>query len=78
LGHYIWRQALALGIRLRGQKKMMSCGRYPAVSLALAKSRHNEGRTLLATGMDPMAERKVAKTGERVVTENSFAVDLLI
>ena len=48
---------------------MMSCGRYPAVSLALAKSRHNEGRMLLATGMDPMAERKIAKTAERVVTE---------
>ena len=42
---------------------------YLAVSLALAKNRHNEGRTLLATGMDLMAERKIAKTAERVVTE---------
>ena len=53
-------------------------GGVPCRLTCFAKSRHNEGRTLLATGMDLMAERKIAKTAERVVTENSFAVDLLI
>ena len=68
-GGKLWRWAYAF----EGKEKLMSFGKYPAVSLALARSRHNESRTLLATGLDPMAERKVAKTAERVVSENSFA-----
>ena len=39
----------------------MSFGKYPEVSLALARERHSEARKLLATGLDPMALRKAAK-----------------
>jgi hypothetical protein len=39
-------------------KKLMSIGKYPDVSLALARERHAEARKLLATGIDPMAQRK--------------------
>src|ERR1019366_210793 len=40
----------------------------PDVSLSLARERHAEARKLLATGKDPMAERKA----ERAAAENSF------
>ena len=50
----------------------MSLGKYPAVSLALARERHAEARKLLATGVDPMAQRKAEKTAEKIAVENSF------
>jgi integrase len=50
----------------------MSFGKYPAVSLALARERHAEARKLLATGVDPMAQRKAEKTEEKIASENSF------
>jgi hypothetical protein len=31
-----------------------------------------EARTLLATGVDPMAKRKAEKTAQQVANENSF------
>ena len=40
----------------------MSLGKYPDVSLAQARERHDEARKLLATGIDPMAKRKEEKT----------------
>jgi len=50
----------------------MSLGKYPDVSLALARERHAEARKLLATGVDPMAQRKAEKTAEEAAVENSF------
>ena len=46
----------------------MTLGRYPDVPLVLARERHAEARKLLATGVDPMAERRA----EKAATENSF------
>jgi hypothetical protein len=40
--------------------------------LALARERHAEARKLLATGVDPMAQRKAEKTAEKIAVENSF------
>jgi integrase len=68
-GGKIWRWSY----RHEGKQKLMTLGKYPAVSIAQARSRHAEGRHLLASGADPMAERKLAKTAERVATEHSFA-----
>jgi integrase len=56
-----------------GKEKLMALGKYPAVTLALARDRHAEGRKLLAAGIDPMAQRKVEKAAEQVATESSFA-----
>ena len=39
----------------------MSFGAYPDVSLAQARELHRQGRAILATGIDPMAERKAEK-----------------
>jgi hypothetical protein len=50
----------------------MSLGKYPDVSLAQARERHAEARKLLATGVDPMAQRKAEKTAEKIAVENSF------
>ncbi len=46
----------------------MTFGSYPDVSLSLARQRHTEARKLLATGTDPMAERKAGKAA----AEDSF------
>jgi integrase len=59
--------------RFEGKEKLMALGKYPQVSLALARKRHGDGRELLATGIDPMVHRKVEKMAERVATEKSFA-----
>src|ERR1035441_7085531 len=39
---------------------------------AMARERHAEARKLLATGVDPMAQRKAEKTAEKIAVENSF------
>jgi integrase len=59
--------------RYEGKEKLMSFGKYPDVPLALARDRHGEARKLLATSIDPMAQRKSEKTAERVASENSFS-----
>ncbi len=68
-GGKLWRWSY----RHEGKQKVMTLGRYPDVPLALARERHSEARKLLATSVDPMAQRKAVKTGERVAIENSFA-----
>ncbi len=59
--------------RFEGKEKLMALGKYPEVSLAGARERRDDGRRLLASGKDPMALRKAAKTAEHVSNANSFA-----
>ncbi len=68
-GGKLWRWAYCFG----GKEKLMSLGKYPEVSLALARERHAEARKVLANGIDPMAQRKAEKVVERIASENSFA-----
>ena len=63
-GGKIWRWTY----RFEGRAKLMSFGSYPDVPLSLARERHLEARKLLATGTNPMAERKA----EKAAAENSF------
>jgi integrase len=63
-GGKIWRWTY----RYEGRAKLMTFGGYPDVSLSLARERHTAARKLLASGMDPMAERKA----EKAASENSF------
>src|SRR5665213_2767059 len=58
--------------RHEGMQKLMSLGQYPDVPLALARERHAEARRLLATGVDPMEQRKAEKTALKATAENSF------
>jgi integrase len=60
-----WRWAYRVG----GKPKTMTFGPYPELTLAQARNRHFEARRLLATGTDPMEQRKagkvvVSKTGD--------------
>ena len=50
----------------------MALGQYPDLPLAIARERHAEARKLLADGLDPMAQRKAAKTAEKAAADNSF------
>jgi integrase len=68
-GGKLWRWSY----RHEGKQKLMTLGKYPDVPLALARERHSEGRKLLATGTDPMAQRKLIKAAVRIASENSFA-----
>jgi hypothetical protein len=37
--------------RFEGKEKLMALGKYPQISLAVARERHSDGRSLLASGM---------------------------
>src|SRR5271157_5816897 len=63
-GGKLWRWSY----RYEGRAKLMTFGSYPDVPLSLARERHTEARKVLASGVDPMAERKA----EKAATENSF------
>ena len=66
-GGKLWRWSY----RYESKEKLMSLGKYPDVSLGQARERHSEARKLLAEGVDPMAQRKAAKTAEKAAVENS-------
>jgi hypothetical protein len=60
--------------RHEGKQKLMTFGKYPDVPLVLARERHSEARRLLATGTDPMAQRKADKITLRSTAQDSFCV----
>jgi integrase len=68
-GGKIWRWAY----RFEGNAKLMALGKYPVVTLGLAREHHIVARKLLADGVDPMAKRKEGKTADRAASANSFA-----
>lgn len=59
--------------RFDGREKLMAFGKYPEVSLAQARDHHAEARKLLASGVDPMAERKAEKATEENTFQNVHA-----
>ena len=50
-----------LKYRIGGVEKRLSLGVYPAVSLATARTARDDARRLVASGVDPSANRKAAK-----------------
>ena len=65
--------------RFKGKEKMMALGEYPLVGVPAARERHLAARKVLASGIDPMAERKAEiETRQREAearqreSENSF------
>ena len=68
-GGKLWRW----NYRFEGKAKTMALGKYPDVPLVLARERHAEGRSLLATGIDPMGARKEAKVEEKISKESAFS-----
>jgi hypothetical protein len=68
-GSKLWRWKY----RFEDKEKLMALGQYPDVSLGHARERHLDGRKLLASGKDPMAERKAERSAEQVSSATSFS-----
>jgi integrase len=56
-GTKLWRWKYRFG----GKEKLMALGAYPEVTLAAARDRFAQVRTILDAGVDPMADRKKSK-----------------
>lgn len=61
-GSKLWRFAY----RFRGKQKLLALGRYPNVSLSVARAERDKARALLKEGIDPCHKRIV----ERIEREN--------
>ncbi|MBU2642598.1 MAG: integrase arm-type DNA-binding domain-containing protein [Gammaproteobacteria bacterium] len=57
-----------------GKRKTLALGVYPDVSLARAREKRDEARTLLADGTDPSEARKHRKHADMAASANSFEV----
>ncbi|OZA09447.1 MAG: integrase [Methylotenera sp. 17-45-7] len=69
-GSKYWR----LKYRFDGKEKKLALGVYPDVSLALARERRQDARSLLANGVDPSENKKAVKAAKFEKSENSFEV----
>jgi integrase len=67
-GSKYWR----LKYRFGGKEKKLSFGVYPEVSLAQARTKRDEARTLLSNGADPGLVKQVKKRSAKLAAENSF------
>lgn len=67
-GSKLWRWAY----RFDGKQKLMALGAYPDISLAQARQAADAARKLLATGIDPMDQRKADKIKQHQAVENTF------
>lgn len=75
-GSKLWR----LSYRFDGKQKLLSFGAYPSVSLADARKRRDEAKTLLAKGIDPSEHTKlerIAKAANNAVTFKAVADEFL-
>ncbi|MGE4558092.1 MAG: tyrosine-type recombinase/integrase [Desulfovibrionaceae bacterium] len=69
-GGKLWR----LKYRFECKEKCLAMGRYPEVSLADARKRRDEARTLLANGVDPGEEKKRKKQVEAAQPDTFEAI----
>lgn len=60
-----------LKYRIDRKEKLLSIGKYPAVSLAEAREAANNARAMLAAGQDPSATKQQVKA-ERAALANTF------
>jgi len=67
-GSKLWR----LRYRLHGKESVYSIGKYPAVSLALARERKYEARELITQGINPSLHRKQEKVRMAHESRNTF------
>ncbi|WP_038263757.1 Arm DNA-binding domain-containing protein [Xenorhabdus cabanillasii] len=58
--------------RFEGKQKMISLGTYPEVSLAEARRRTAEYRSMVADGINPSEDRKRQKRESIIMSENTF------
>ena len=58
--------------RFAGRRKTLALGVFDAVGLRKARDRRDDARKLVANGIDPSLQRKLAKTGSAERAGNSF------
>ncbi len=68
-GGNLWR----LKYRFDGREKKLAIGPYPEISLAEARRRRDDARTLIITGKDPSREKQRDKVRSRAQAESTFA-----
>jgi integrase len=69
-GGKYWR----MDYRFLGKRKTLALGVYPAVSLASARKRRDEARTLLAEGIDPSQAKQEGKYARTAAAAQTFEV----
>ncbi|MEZ5895297.1 MAG: tyrosine-type recombinase/integrase [Parvularculaceae bacterium] len=67
-GSKLWRMAF----RHEGKQKLLSFGAYPDTSLASARTKRQEAKTLMADGVDPMESAKAERQRVEAASEHSF------
>ncbi|HEY9215568.1 MAG TPA: Arm DNA-binding domain-containing protein [Ancylobacter sp.] len=67
-GARLWNQAYRFG----NKQKKLSHGAYPTVGLADARRLRDEAKKLLASGIDPSADKKVRRIAAAISTESTF------
>jgi integrase len=67
-GSKLWRMNYRHGDRQR----TLYFGAWPALSIAAARVKRDEARSLLAQGVDPAAEKKAAQLAEKAAAANTF------
>ena len=70
-GSKLWR----LRYRFNGQENMLAFGTFPSTSLANARTKREEARSLLASGMNPSVKRKLDKIAAAGVTPGARGGD---
>lgn len=71
-----WRMKFRFG----GQETLLVIGEYPAITLAMARTKRDAAKAQLAAGIDPSAAKQEAKKVEREQTIETFthSADLLL
>ena len=67
-GGKLWR----LKYRIDGKEKLLTLGKYPAVSLLEARQAAEQARADLAKGIDPAAAKQQAKAERQAALQNTF------
>lgn len=67
-GARLWR----MDYRYGGKRRTLAFGAYPAVSLADARRRRDEAKTILAAGADPSAKARLDKLARKIAATNTF------
>jgi integrase len=69
-GALLWR----FKYRLAGKEQLLALGKYPEVSLALARERRDSLRKARSAGIDPASQRRAMKVAQADAAANSFEV----
>lgn len=58
--------------RWAGKRRTLALGVYPSVSLAEARGKRDQAKKLLASGVDPSAQRKLERLAAKSAADNTF------